>query len=121
MANQVKYNGDGHDFNKKGKVTSKYSAYHDNGKESGGSGNFSQKDAQLNYLTKRGKQGQSVSKYSMDDRMSREHTGNSGATAYNSRPIDQVYQPATSHGEPASEQIVYDAEEKKLIKGNNAV
>lgn len=109
----AKYNGHGHDFNSKGKITKPGSSYHGYGDAEG---NFSQKDSQLSHLTSRGKKGQSISEYTGTNREGHEHTHNAGPTAYNTRPIDQTYTPATSHGVPTSEQIVYHTKEKKVIK-----
>lgn len=118
---EATYTGTEHDFNIKGKITNnKDSAYHDLANPySGANGNYSQKDSQLKYLTERGKKGISVSNFNATHRTDREHTNNVGPTAYNSRPIDQTYKPATSQGVPTAEQVVYNSKEKKVIKGAN--
>lgn len=106
-------NGDGHDFNTKGKIASnEESCYHDLGPGSGSYGNFAEKDAQLTYLKERNKQGQEVNQYSATSRESRMKTGNVGLTAYNSKPIPEVYAPATSQDEPDANAVEYKTDLK---------
>ena len=94
--------GDGHEFNIKGKITNNAgSDYHDVHRPSSGlHGNFAEKDAQLAYLTERGKKGQVIKSYTGTHENSRLHTYNTGPTAYNNKPIDEVYKPATSQHVP---------------------
>lgn len=100
--------GDAHDFNTQGKITNNAgSDYADVARPNSGlHGNFAEKDAQLKYLLDRNKQGQVVKNYNATTEESRLHTYNIGQTAYNSRPIDEVYKPATSQNIPPSEAIV---------------
>lgn len=116
---EATYNGDGHDFNTKGKITkTSGSDYHDLArKDSGLHGNFAEKDAQLKYLTERGNKGIEIRHYSGTEENSKHHTGNIGPTAYNSRPIAQVYKPATSQGVASADQVVYSDKTKKITKG----
>ncbi len=101
------YHGDGHDFNLKGKSTkTSGSDYNSFEKDSGLHGNFSEKDASMEYLRGRNKEGQSVSHYSATSREARLHTG-SGGTAYDGRPIPEVYHPATSQGSVPPDAVVY--------------
>lgn len=116
------YNGDGHDFNTKGKITNTSgSDYHDvSRKDSGLHGNFAEKDAQAAYLRERGKQGQVVKSWTGTGENNRVHTHNIGNTAYNSRPIDEVYKPATSMDVPPANAIMRSTntkpENKQLVK-----
>lgn len=113
------YNGDAHDFNTKGKVTSNAgSDYHDvHRKDSGLHGNFAEKDAQAAYLRDRGMKGQRVMNYSATSEESRLHTHNVGPTAYNNRPIDEVYKPATSQHVPPADAVVRPVKTKGELKG----
>lgn len=106
-------NGSSHDFNTKGKITStSESCYHNPSAGSGSYGNFAEKDAQLAYLTERGKKGAVIKQFTGGQEHSRMHTSNIGPTAYNSRPIDEVYKPATSQHVPPAEAVVYNTKKK---------
>lgn len=106
--------GDGHDFNQKGKITNNAgSDYHDVARPNSGlHGNFSEKDAQLKHLTERGKKGQVIKNFSGTNEQSRLHTYNAGSTAYNSKPIDEVYKPATSQNVPPADAVTRPVEKK---------
>lgn len=108
-------NGDGHDFNEKAKVTNPGGSYADSG--TGGGFNGAEKDASIAYLTERGKKGQVVNQFKGTERTSREHTQNVGLTAYNSRPIDEVYKPGTSRDVPPVPAIVHPYQKKSELKG----
>lgn len=100
-------------FNEKGKVTNtKGSDYHDlSRKDSGLYGNFSEKDASLDYLRGRNKDGQRIRNYSGNSLNSELRTG-AGSTAYDGRPIPEVYKPATSQGSVPPNAVVYTSIEK---------
>lgn len=101
------YHGDGKDFNIKGKVGSAESYYHDYGNvNSGLCGNFEDKDKSIAYLTERGKKGMEVRHFNGTHENAKLHTYNSGPTAYNSKPIDQVYAPATSRNVPPPNAVI---------------
>lgn len=121
QASDCQYHGDGHDFNIKGKVTSTSgSDYHDYGRpDSGLHGNFAEKDASMAYLKERGMKGQVVKNYNGTQEQVRMHTNNVGLTAYNSRPISEVYKPATSQDVPPVEAVVHNYIEKKEIIGGS--
>ncbi len=110
---KAQYNGDGHDFNEKAKVTSPGSSYHGYGEGF----NSTDKDASLDYMKSRNKQGIEVRDYSGTHDHKREKTKNVGATAYNSNPIAQTYSPATSNGAPDQDQVVYQTKTKDVLKG----
>lgn len=105
------YNGSGHDFNIKGKVTLVgESCYQDFGAGSGSYGNFSQKDSSIKYLDKRNKKGMQVNQYSGLD-FTKEYIGG-GVTAYDSRPIPETYTPATSNGMVDPDAVEYKTTKK---------
>jgi hypothetical protein len=87
---QAKTNGHMGHFNEKAKVT-----------ENSANGNFSEKDASIAYLTERGKKGITVREYKQNKMTDKYSTGNNGVTAYNSKPINQVYKPATGGSVPS--------------------
>jgi hypothetical protein len=101
-------------FNIKGKVTSMGGDYHNQGSKSSGlNGNFGDKNASNAYLKERGKEGIKVRNFSGTNLPAEHSTGNIGQSAYNSKPIDQVYEPATSKKSlPPAAPIVYN----KIIK-----
>ena len=103
-------NGDSHNFNIKGKVTSNSgSDYHSFGRaDSGLHGNFADKDASLAYLRDRNKQGIEVKHFSGTTQHAKLKIGN-GSTAFDGRPIPEVYQPATSNGTIDPNAVVYKA------------
>ena len=106
--------GQEHDFNIKGKsVNTEGSDYHDPGRKTSGlHGNFAEKDASMEYLRARNKEGQEVRHYSANSREARLKTFG-GVTAYDSRPVPETYKPATSQGEVPSNAISYKTEEKQ--------
>lgn len=107
------YMGSGHDFNTKGKITSNSdSDYHNlGGKNSGLHGNFAEKDASLDYLRNRNKQGQQVQHFSATSRESVLKTMG-GSTAYDPMPIPEVYHPATSQGPVPPDAVEYKTDKK---------
>lgn len=106
-------NGDGHDFNLKGKVTSNAeSCYHDMSAGSGSYGNFAEKDASLAYLKERGKKGQEIRSYSGTTQHAKLKRHDHGGTAYDTRPIAEVYEPATSNGKVPSDAVEYNTKKK---------
>ena len=104
-----------HDFNIKAKVTNSGSNYNNVGAGAGGGFNGAQKDASLKYLTERGKKGMSLQQFTATHQKSKEHTNNVGTTAFNSKPIAQVYKPATSNGAPSQDQIIYPNDTKQIV------
>lgn len=104
-------------FNEKGKITSNQgSDYHDYGrKDSGLYGNFAEKDASMEYLRGRNKDGQRIRSYHATEMNSELKIGG-GATAFDSMPIPEVYHPATSQGSVPPNAIVY----KQEMKDRNA-
>lgn len=111
------YNGDAHDFNNAAKVTNnRGSDYHDTGRgNSGLHGNFAEKDASIEYLRNRNKDGQEVQHYSGTGLNSKLKIGG-GQTAYDSMPIPEVYKPATRQGAVPANPIMY----KNEIKDHNS-
>lgn len=107
------YNGMGHEFNIKGKVTNvKNSCYQDF--DSGCTGNYAEKDSSIAYLDKRGKEGQECNYYTHLDYSDKTYKG-AGLTAYNSSPIPETYIPATSNGVPAANAVEYNT----VVKNRN--
>lgn len=92
-------NGDGHEFNIKGKVTSMGGAYHDPTPGSGAGGNWADKDASQAYLRARGAKGQRIENFTGGQMHGREHTGEHGQSIYPTSPIPQVYKRATGHND----------------------
>lgn len=107
----------GHDFNTKAKVTNPGNGYNNVGAGAGAGFNGAEKDASIKYLTERGQKGQVVNQFTATHRTSKDHTQNVGTTAFNSRPIAQVYKPATSNGAPSQDQIVYKTKTKDVLNG----
>lgn len=107
------YNGDTHEFNIKGKITNvSGSDYHDGARgNSGLYGNFAEKDASMEYLRNRNKDGQEIRNYNATSEMAKLKTGG-GATAYDSMPIPEVYKPATSQGSVPPNAIEYRTKDK---------
>lgn len=100
------------DFNKQGKVTNvSGSDYNDFRKNSGLYGNFAEKDASMDYLRGRNKEGQRIKNYSGTNELSELRTGG-GVTAYDARPIPEVYHPATSQGPISPNAVVYNTTDK---------
>jgi hypothetical protein len=112
--------GDAHDFNSKAKVTNPGNGYNNTGKGAGAGFNSAEKDASIAYLKNRGEKGIVVNQFTGTHIVSRDHTNNVGVTAYNSKPIDQVYAPATSQGVPSPNQVTYKYVEKDIQSGKSA-
>jgi hypothetical protein len=108
-----------HDHNYKGRsINTEGSDYNDLGRKSSGlHGNFAEKDASMEYLRERNKQGQSVANFSGTERQSRIHT-QGGGTAYNGMPIPEVYKPATSQGNCLPNAVEYKTEKKDRNMSN---
>lgn len=107
-------NGDAqHDFNKEGKIVNvKGSDYEDVSRQNSGLyGNFAEKDASMEYLRARNKEGMEVRNYSGTKELSRLKVGG-GSTAYDNTPIPEVYHPATSQGPINPNAVVYKTEQK---------
>lgn len=104
------------DFNTAGKSTNTAgSDYHDTARpDSGLHGNFAEKDANRQTLIERSQEGMRVQHWTGNERHAKIHTENVGLTAYNSKPIPEVYGPATSHGVPGADPVVYRAKKKRL-------
>lgn len=100
--------GDAHEFNQHSFGTNTGgSDYHDTGRpDSGLHGNFAQKDASVEYLRNRGKEGMEIRHFSGTHEQARIKTENQGVTAYPNRPIDEVYKPATSQHTPYCSPVV---------------
>lgn len=95
-----------HDFNYKAKVTNPGGNFHDFGdKNAGLKFNGAEKDTSLSYLKERNMKGQEVRDFSGGNPISKLHTMNGGVTAYNSMPVKEVYQPATSQKVPPEQAI----------------
>lgn len=107
------YHGDTHDFNIKGKITNTSgSDYHDQSRQNSGlHGNFDEKDASLEYLRARNKDGQEIRNFSGTKDLARLRT-QGGATAYDPMPIPEVYKPATSQGKVPPNAVQYNTEQK---------
>lgn len=108
--NEGSTNGYLHPFNEDQKVTNvKGSMYQDFG--GGISDNFDEKDVNLNDLQARNKKGQMVTEWNATSRDKVSYDG-SGLTAYNGRPIPEVYEPATSQKEPNANAVEYNTVKK---------
>lgn len=84
------------------------SDYHDlSRQDSGLHGNFAQKDAHIKALKDAGQHGQYIRHFSGTHRPADFQTNAHGVTAYNSSPIPETYQPATSHGLPDPAPVQY--------------
>lgn len=108
--NEGSRNGFLHPFNEDQKVTNvKNSAYQD---FTGGiSDNFAEKDVNLDALQARGKKGQMIQEWNATHR-DKMTTRGWGGTVYNSNPIPEVYEPATSNGVPDANAVQYDTVKK---------
>jgi len=73
---------------------------------------FLRKDSSLEYLRARNKDGQSVESNNATHRESRLKTG-AGVTAYDGRPIPEVYKPATSQGSVPPDAVEISNEPEK--------
>lgn len=105
--------GDAHDFNVKGKINGVgESDYHNLGAANSGlHGNFAEKDASMEYLRERNKQGQQVQHFNATSREAVLKTMG-GSTAYDPMPIPEVYKPATSQGPIPPNAIQYKTDVK---------
>jgi len=106
--------GPGANFNHTDKVTNTQgSDYHDVARPTSGlRGNFAEKDAQFERNIIQGQQGQDIKHFSGTNLINKMMTDNVGTTAYNNRPIDEVYRPATSHALPIADSISRPTQEK---------
>jgi hypothetical protein len=105
------------EFNRAGKSTNTAgSDYHDPGRATSGlHGNFAEKDANRQAMIENAQKGQRVHHWSGNQRTADLHTHNTGGlTAYNSNPIPEVFGPATSHGVPGADPVVYKTKKKSL-------
>ena len=105
-------------FNDKAKVAGGGSDYHELSPTSGLDGNFDTKDKSIEYLRQRGKEGMTVHHFSGGTEVSRVSTHDNGGSVYPSRPIAEVYKPATGQnfgmikhptdavGEPSNDPIM---------------
>lgn len=105
------------DFNKKGKIESiEGSDYHEYGRKTSGLyGNFAEKDASMEYLRGRNKEGQRIRSYSGTNLNGELKTG-AGVTAFDAMPIPETYHPATSQGSIPPNAVVYETTEKTRNK-----